>query len=100
MDIVKDIYLEGERPLYARHGLRMEHMTIGPGESAVKESGDIEAVECEFRGKYPFWECDGFTVRNCVFREGARAALWYSRGCKMYDSIVEAPKKFRRISDV
>ena len=100
MEIVKDIYLEGERPLYARHGLRMERVTIGPGESAVKEGGDIEAVECEFRGKYPFWECDGFTVRNCVFREGARAALWYSRGCKMYDSLVEAPKMFRRISDV
>ena len=101
MEIIKDQYFEGERPLYCRRdGLRMEGVVIGPGESAIKEGRDIEAVNCEFRGKYPFWECDGFTIRNCVFREGARAALWYTRGCMMYDTLVEAPKMFRRISDV
>ena len=101
MECIKDLYLEGERPLYyKKDGLRLENVTIGPGESSLKEGADIEAVHCEFNGKYPFWECDGFTVRNCIFREGARAALWYSRGCKMYDTLVEAPKMFRRISDV
>ena len=100
MEIIKDQYFEGERPLYARHGLRIERVTIGPGESSLKEGSDIEATGCEFNGKYPFWECRGFTVRNCVFREGARAALWYSEGCKMYDTLVEAPKMFRPIKDV
>lgn len=101
MEYIKDLYLEGERPLYhKKDGLRLENVTIGPGESSLKEGADIEAVHCEFKGKYPFWECDGFTVRNCIFRDGARAALWYSRGCKMYDTLVEAPKMFRRISDV
>ena len=98
MKTIKDQYLEGERPLYCcRDGLRLEGVTIGPGESSIKEGRDIEAINCEFGGKYPFWECDGFTIRNCVFREGARAALWYTRGCKMYDTLVEAPKMFRRI---
>ena len=100
MEEIRDQYFEGERPLYARHGLRIENVTIGPGESALKEGSDIEAVGCEFRGKYPFWETRGFTVRNCIFRDGARAALWYSQGCRMYDSLIEAPKMFRRISDV
>ena len=100
MEYIKDQYFEGERPLYVRHGLRLENVKIGPGESSLKEGSDIEAVGCEFNGKYPFWECKGFTVRNCVFREGARAALWYTRGCKMYDTLVEAPKMFRRIKDV
>ena len=100
MEIISNQYFEGERPLYARHGLRLENVVIGPGESAIKESSDIEAVGCEFQGKYPFWECDGFTVRGCTFRDGARAALWYSRRCRMYDCLVEAPKMFRRISDV
>lgn len=98
MEIIKDKYFEGERPLYCRRdGLRLEGVRIGPGESAIKEGADIEAVNCEFNGKYPFWECDGFTIRDCVFREGARAALWYTRGCKMLDTLVEAPKMFRRI---
>ena len=100
MEYIKDQYFEGERPLYARHGLRLENVSIGPGESSLKEGSDIEAVNCEFNGKYPFWECKGFTIRNCVFREGARAALWYTRGCRMYDTMVEAPKMFRRISDL
>lgn len=100
MEWIKDQYFEGERPLYARHGLRIEQVRIGPGESSLKEGSDIEAERCEFNGKYPFWECKGFTVRNCIFREGARAALWYTEGCKMYDTLVEAPKMFRRIKDV
>ena len=101
MKTIKDQYFEGERPLYAeRGGLRLENVKIGPGESSLKEGANIEAVNCEFSGKYPFWECGGFTVRNCVFREGARAALWYTRDCKMYDTLVEAPKMFRRIDGV
>ena len=99
METIKDIYLEGERPLYVKRDIRLERVTIGPGESSIKEGRNIEAVDCEFKGKYPFWECDGFTVRNCIFRDGARAALWYSRGCRMYDCLVEAPKMFRRITD-
>ncbi|MBP3256752.1 MAG: DUF3737 family protein [Bacteroidales bacterium] len=100
METIKDQYFEGERPLYARRdGLRLENVKIGPGESSLKEGADIEAINCEFAGKYPFWECDGFTIRSCIFREGARAALWYTRGCKMYDTLIEAPKMFRRITD-
>jgi len=98
MELIKDKYFDGERPLYARQGLRLSQVKIGPGESSLKECADVEADGCEFAGKYPFWECDGFTVRNSVFREGARAALWYTRDGKMYDTLVEAPKMFRRLS--
>ena len=100
METIQDQYFEGERPLYAHHGLRIENVVIGPGESAIKESSDIEAENCEFKGKYPFWECKHVTVHNCIFRDGARAGLWYSKDCKITDSLVEAPKMFRRISDV
>ena len=100
MEIIKDQYFEGERPLYARHGLRIENVTIGPGESSLKEGSDLEAEDCEFQGKYPFWECKNVTIKNCIFREGGRAAIWYSKDIKMADCLVEAPKMFRRISDL
>ena len=100
MEIIKDQYLEGERPLYARHGLRIENVTIGPGESSLKEGSDLEAEDCEFKGKYPFWECKHVTIRNCIFREGGRAAIWYSKDIEMAGCLVEAPKMFRRISDL
>ena len=46
-------------------------------------------------GKYPFWHNDGLLVEHCLFREGARAAIWYSRNLHMKDTRVEAPKMFR-----
>ena len=97
MDIIKNKEFSGDRPLYARHGLYLENVSIGTGESALKEGSDIEAVRCEFKGKYPFWECDRFSIRDCIFREGARAAIWYTRNCEMRDCLIEAPKMFRRM---
>ena len=90
----------GERPLYCEKGLRLEHVTVHAGESALKETADIEAVHCRFEGKYPFWCCEGFRIRESLFTEGARAALWYSRDCLMEDCRVEAPKMFREMDGV
>lgn len=95
MEIIKNQEFGGERPLYARRGLRLEGVTIHAGESALKETADIEASDCRFEGKYPLWCCHGFSVKDSLFTEGARAALWYSRGLEMQDCRVEAPKMFR-----
>lgn len=100
MKTIKETSFGGERPLFASHDLRLENITIEPGESALKECSGIEAVGCEFKGKYPFWHTDGFTVRDCIFREGARAALWYSRNLEMSDTLVEAPKMFREMDGI
>lgn len=100
MELIKNQSYEGERPLFATHDLRLENVVIRPGESALKECSNIEAVDCEFQGKYPFWHVDGFTIDNCVFREGARAALWYSRRLVMRNTRVEAPKMFREMEDL
>lgn len=90
----------GERPLFATHNLYLENITIHAGESALKECSNIEAVRCRFEGKYPFWHVDGFVVKDCLFTEGARAALWYSRGLEMSDTLVEAPKMFREMDGI
>ena len=90
----------GERPLYCKKDLYLENVTIHAGESALKETGNITAVHCRFEGKYPFWECDGFVIKDCLFTVGARSALWYSRGCEMYDSLIDAPKMFRRTKGI
>ena len=100
MKLIANKEFGGERPLYCEHDLRLENVTVHAGESALKETAAIEAVGCRFEGKYPFWCCDGFTVRECVFTEGARAALWYSRGLLMEDTLVEAPKMFREMEDM
>jgi len=100
MEEIKNREFEGERPLYCAHDLRLDNVTIHKGESSIKECYNIEAVNCRFEGKYVFWENNGFVVRNCLFTEGARSSLWYSRNCEMYDSVVDAPKMFRSMDGI
>ena len=87
----------GERPLYCTRDLYLENVRIHAGESALKETANIEAYHCIFEGKYPFWICDGFRIRDCLFTGSARAALWYSRNGLMEDTYVDAPKMFREM---
>jgi len=100
MKTIKNVSLGGERPLFASHDLRIENVTILPGESALKECSNIEAAGCTFQGKYPFWHVDGFRIENCLFTAGARAALWYSRNLVMKDTAVQAPKMFREMDGI
>lgn len=97
MKTIKDQEFEGERPLFASHHLTIENVTIHTGESALKECSDIHALHCRFEGKYSFWHVDGFSIKDCLFTEGARAALWYSRNLEMSDTLIEAPKMFREM---
>lgn len=100
METIKNREFGGERPLFASHHLRLEDVTIHAGESALKCCSDIEADRCRFEGKYPFWHVDGFTIHDCLFTEGARAALWYSRNLEMTDTQVDAPKMFREMDSL
>jgi len=100
MKIIKNQHFEGERPLFEVHGVRLENVTIGDGESAIKECSDIEADGCHLWGKYPFWHVHGFKITNCQFDTGARSALWYSDHLVMRDSRIDGPKMFREMSDI
>lgn len=100
METIKDKEFGGERPLFASHDLLLENVVIHAGESAIKESGNITAVNCKFEGKYPFWHVNGFRIDNCLFTSGARAALWYSRNLVMSDTLIEAPKMFREMTGI
>lgn len=98
MTTISDTEFGGERPLFASHGLRLENITIHAGESALKCCSDIEAVDCRFEGKYPFWHTHRFTIDRCLFTPGARAAIWYSSNLVLTDTLVEAPKMFREVN--
>lgn len=90
----------GERALFATHGVKLERVVFHPGESALKCCSDIEAVNCRFEGKYPFWHVSRFKVSNCEFTPGARAALWYSDNLCMVNTQVDAPKMFREMHNL
>ncbi len=97
MNIIQDKYFDGERPLYESRDLRLERVRIGEGESGLKESRRIEAIDCEFEGKYVIWECEDVECRNCHFAESDRAPLWYCRNLRLFDCLIDAPKAFREV---
>lgn len=100
MEIIKDKEFGGERPLYAKHDLRIENVTIHLGESSIKEGSNIESVDCHFEGKYVFWEVYDVKIQHCYFAESARSSLWYAADCIMTDCVVDAPKLFRRMKNI
>ncbi len=100
MKIISDKEFGGERPLFATHDLTLENVTIHAGESALKCCSEITATNCRFEGKYPFWHTKGFRINDCLFTPGARAALWYSSGLVMTNTLVEAPKMFREMDNL
>ena len=100
MQVIKDKKFGGERPLYKLHDARLERVTIQIGESGIKESGNIEAYDCTFEGKYVFWECRKFLAQNCRFETSARSSLWYSENGKLSHCLVDAPKMFRRMQGI
>ncbi len=97
MKTIRNKHFEGERPLFGSQHLRLEQVTIGEGESAIKECSDIEVVDCRFWGKYPLWHVHGFLVERCQFDAGARSAIWYSDDMLMRDTRIDAPKFFREM---
>lgn len=100
MQLIKDKEYGGERPLFESHNLRLENITITDGESAIKECTNIEADNCKFYGKYPWWHVDGSIITNCYFAPGSRSAIWYSNHMKMKDCVIDGPKFFREMNDL
>lgn len=97
---IQDKEYGGERPLYKLHDARLERVTIHLGESSIKESGNIEAYDCTFEGKYVFWECRKFLAQDCRFETSARSSLWYSENGRLIHCLVDAPKMFRRMQGI
>lgn len=93
-------HLTGERALFQSRRLRIEDSIFGDGESPLKESCDIELRHTQFQWKYPLWYCRRILARECTWQEMARAGVWYSDAVTVEDSVIEAPKNFRRCREL
>ena len=96
----RDVKFTEERALFGSEGVGLNGCVFESGESPLKESKNVTASQCLFRYKYPFWYCDGVELDRVTFFEMARAGVWYTKNFTMKNSIVEAPKNFRRCRDI
>ena len=100
MELIKDKKFGGERPLFAQHDLRLENVTITDGESSIKQCRNMEAYDCKFYGKYPWWHVDGARIENCYFALDSRSAIWYTNDLVMKNSRIDGPKFFREMKNL
>ncbi len=92
--------LTGERALFNSNDLHVTECVFDKGESPLKESSNIEVDECLFRWKYPLWYCNNINVKRSTWFDMARAGVWYTKNISVKDSVVQAPKNFRRCDNL
>ena len=103
METCQNQTFDEERALYGSRGVRVLSCRFdGPadGESALKESRDIEAKDCYFNLRYPFWHDENLQIENCEMTELCRAALWYSANISIRNSQLHGIKALRECADV
>ena len=100
MKEIRQEFLTGERALFQGENLRIVDTIFDDGESPLKESRNIEQIGSMFKWKYPLWYSKDITLKNCSIFEMGRAGIWYTDRISVEDTVIEAPKNFRRCRDV
>lgn len=93
-------FLTGECALFHAKDLDIYDTIFEDGESPLKESSRISLKNCMFKWKYPLWYCDHIHAVQTTWFEMARAGVWYTDHISVKDSVIEAPKNFRRCKDL
>lgn len=103
MKIVKNGTFDEERALYGSDGIIVENCAFdGPadGESALKESRDIQVKNCFFNLRYPFWHDDNLKIADSELTELCRAALWYSADVEIANTKMHGIKALRECARI
>ena len=92
-----------ERALYGSKDVVVEKCSFdGPadGESALKESSDIEVKGSYFNLRYPFWHNKHLHIADSEMTNLCRAAIWYSEDISIDNTKLHGIKGLRECSDV
>ena len=100
---MKDNYQQkfsGERAEYFSHDVHYVNSTFLDGESPLKHGKNLLLEQTSFEYKYPLWNTENATVKKSIFHDLSRSGLWYAKNIKIEDTVIDAPKEFRRCDGV
>ncbi len=103
MKIIENQAFDEERAFYGTKNLMFRKCKTdgaADGESAFKECKNIEADDCYFNLRYPFWHNDKLKISNSLMTENCRAALWYSNNVNIENTKMYGIKAVRECSDI
>ncbi len=98
-EINEKVFCE-ERALFGAKDIDIRGAVFSEGESPLKHSSNIAVSSSIFKWKYPLWYCCDIKVNNCVWMEGSRAGVWYTKKMRVDDSLIESQKNFRRCENL
>ncbi len=101
--IIENKTFDEERALYALENAVVKNCRFdGPadGESAFKETKNIEAQNCYMNLRYPFWHTTNGKITGCTMTENCRAALWYDDGIYIENSRLGGIKALRECKNI
>ncbi len=102
MKTYKNESFDEERALYGSDGVQVLSCRFdGPadGESALKESRNVEVKDCFFNLRYPFWHDEHLSISGSEMTELCRAALWYSDDISIKGTKLHGIKALRECSN-
>lgn len=97
---IKQQYLSGERAMFSAEDVNIYDCVFADGESPLKHGRKLKLYNTFFKWKYPLWYCKNVYAQDCAWFENARAGVWYTDGIEVKNSLIEAPKNFRRCKNV
>lgn len=86
----------GERAQYYSTDSNYNSCVFYDGESPLKHSKNVKAENCTFSYKYPFWISENINVKDSTFNELGKSGLWYTKNFSIENTVIKAPKEFRR----
>ena len=90
----------GERAMFGAKGINFINCIFEDGESPLKHSSNLKLNECVFAYKYPLWYASDITLNGGYLEPLARAGMWYSTNLSFKDVLINAPKSFRKSSQI
>lgn len=102
-NVIKNGRYDEERAFYGARNLVVRNIALdGPqdGESAFKECKDIEAVDCFYNLRYPFWHVTGLDISGGEMTSLCRAALWYCKDVRINNLKMHGIKALRECKQV
>jgi hypothetical protein len=96
LETIKEQLLTGERALFKAKNLTIEKSVFADGESPLKESHNINLKDDIFRWKYPLWYAMDIQAEHITLVDSARSGIWYTSDITITNSLIQAPKAFRR----
>ena len=100
MKMIDQKRLSGERACFQEKNAKISRSVFEDGESPLKESRNIHLTDTIFRWKYPLWYSQAIKADHISLLDTARSGIWYTHHIEISDSLIQAPKTFRRSSHI